>query len=82
LLPVPFLHRPVKPVQHLQSFRRNPGQNHAPVFGVAPSHNEAPLRSKPLARSALSMDCETVCILGTRIAQLGYFFDADIRESA
>src|SRR4029077_4711585 len=43
LLPVPFLHRPVKPVQHLQSFRRNPGQDHAPVFGVAPSRNQAAL---------------------------------------
>src|SRR5580704_15799334 len=43
LLPVPFLDWRVKPVQHLQSFHRNPGQDHAPVFGVAPSHNEAPL---------------------------------------
>jgi hypothetical protein len=43
LLPVPFLHRPVKPVQHLQSFRRNPGQNHAPVLGVAASRNQASL---------------------------------------
>src|SRR5580693_4484746 len=43
LLPVRFLHGPVKPVQHLESLRRNPGQDHAPVLGVAPSRNETPL---------------------------------------
>src|SRR4029077_19585290 len=31
LLPVPFLDRLVKSVQHFQSFRRNPGQDQAPV---------------------------------------------------
>src|SRR5580700_3578758 len=43
LLPVPFLDRLVKSVQHFQSFRRNPGEDHAPIFDVAPSRNQAPL---------------------------------------
>src|SRR5260370_27047665 len=37
LLPVPFLDRLVKSVQHFLSFRPNTGPDHAPVFDVAPS---------------------------------------------
>src|SRR5580704_1667636 len=43
LLAVPVLDRLVKSVQHAQSFRRNPRQDHAPVFDVTPSRNQDPL---------------------------------------